>query len=597
MATAAAPPPHPVLSTPILCLSGLPSSVADEEIVEVLKDCLRLRLFLQRDEKDPSAPLSGKIEFETLDKAERAYATCNNQRLASGNTLVLSFTPPSSASPDPEPHATPRVIKQLPRTFSASELYALCRLFGPIHSATLLLSPSPAGPRFKGQALVTFYDEAHAREMQNGLHFAEVGGQNVAVQVWDAKRAGASKGPASLGAPMATPGEKVSRWAAATLQQQDLTPSKHSPYAGLGVSGAAPSASNLFIKNLPSIFSTSSLSALFSPYGALTSTSVALDPHTGVSKGFGFVAFERREDAQKALREVDGMEVSGRRVTVRVHERREARRERLERQFGARMEEVQKGMEGLSTGPTTPSSSPPRTSNPLPPLSLSDAPTTPPQPHADAESEHDRLVAAVGEVLGADVGKGKREEVVRLIEGLPRKDRRMCLFNSKVLRLKVGDALAILEEADGEERENEEMEAAKAPILKNDSTPVPASLPALAALPCSQILPLLPSLALSLPTLSAADLAPTHAFMDSLDGKAVSEVKQRLGERVFRVVKDVARAKGVKGAPRITIELLDSEPDLRALAVVVLHYKPVLEEKVVIVAKRLAGEEGKEDGR
>ncbi|GEM07649.1 poly(A) binding protein Crp79 [Rhodotorula toruloides] len=585
MATAAAPPPHPVLSTPILCLSGLPSSVADEEIVEVLKDCLRLRLFLQRDEKDPSAPLSGKIEFETLDKAERAYATCNNQRLASGNTLVLSFTPPSSASPDPEPHATPRVIKQLPRTFSASELYALCRLFGPIHSATLLLSPSPAGPRFKGQALVTFYDEAHAREMQNGLHFAEVGGQNVAVQVWDAKRAGASKGPASLGAPMATPGEKVSRWAAATLQQQDLTPSKHSPYAGLGVSGAAPSAReveqsgggreagtdprNLFIKNLPSIFSTSSLSALFSPYGALTSTSVALDPHTGVSKGFGFVAFERREDAQKALREVDGMEVSGRRVTVRVHERREARRERLERQFGARMEEVQKGMEGLSTGPTTPSSSPPRTSNPLPPLSLSDAPTTPPQPHADAESEHDRLVAAVGEVLGADVGKGKREEVVRLIEGLPRKDRRMCLFNSKVLRLKVGDALAILEEADGEERENEEMEAAKAPILKNDSTPVPASLPALAALPCSQILPLLPSLALSLPTLSAADLAPTHAFMDSLDGKA----------------------------PRITIELLDSEPDLRALAVVVLHYKPVLEEKVVIVAKRLAGEEGKEDGR
>lgn len=562
MATAAAaaamPPPHPHLSTPILYLSGVPSSVADEDIVEALRDCLRLRLFLKRDEADrtlvhslslrPSeltlvvragtaaAPLTGKVEFESLEKAECAYATCNGQRLSSGHTLALTLSPPSSSpsNPDPEPRATPRIIKQLPRTFTASQVFALCRPFGPIHSASLLLSPSPqatAGggpPRFKGQALVTFYDELDAVEMQNALHFAEVGGQNVAVQVWDAKRGAATKARASLGtlpttttaSPRLSPNEKVSRWAAAT-QQQHATPSKPSRYAGLGasspsslpstpmrrdVSNASSTASrwssdggvggggaasegggagtdpraflarrlstsppgnkrqtdlptyhdaarapgNLFIKNLDASFSTADLRALFVPFGALTSASVALDPARGkASKGFGFVAFERREDAERARREVDGRAVRGKRVVVRVHERKEVRRERLERAFAAAagagagpVDEVRAGVEGLSTGvrsrllpdstlakdtdlclvrhkqPTTPSSSP-RAFKPVSPLSPADSPPSSRStaPASGEQSEHDRLVAAVGDVLGAGESE-KRDEVVRLIEGV-----------------------------------------------------------------------------------------------------------------------------------------------------------------------------------
>ncbi|BGP31618.1 hypothetical protein JCM10296v2_003390 [Rhodotorula toruloides] len=639
MATAASPappPPHPILSSPILFLSGLPSSVADEKIVEALQDCLRLRLFLQRDEGDPSAPLSGKIEFETLDKAERAYATCNNQRLSSGHTLALSLSPPSTSS-DPEPQATPRIIKHLPTPFSASHLFTLCRPFGPLYSCALLLAPSPTGgaPRFKGQALVTYYDEHHAEEMQRGLHFAEVAGQSVAVQVWDAKRAAAGRGRGSLGAtpsPGLSPNEKVSRWAAATRSEQQETPSKYSRYAGLAASspstpstpmrrdvsnagstvsrwsseagetvqaggaGTGSDPRNLFIKNLDPSLPASSLHALFSPFGALSSTSLALDPLTQRSKGFGFVSFEKVEDARRALEGVDGMQVGGRRVTVRVHERREVRRERLEREFAAKekagggkgVEEVQRGMEGLSTGPTTPSSSSPRAFKPVSPFSPSDAPSTPPQPpsqtKSNEESEHDRLVRAVGEVLGDEVGAEKRAEVVRLIEGLPKKDRKMCLFNSEVLRVKVGDALEILEDDEGDEGEKGE-----APMPTNDPATPPMTLPALALLPCSQILPLLPSLShLSLPTPSPSSLSETHAFMDSLEGRGMSEVKQKLGEKVFRVVKECAMERGVKGAPRITITLLDSEPDLRALAVVALHYREVLAEKVVLVAARLA---------
>lgn len=46
---AAPPPPHPYLVRPELFVSGLTSEVEDVEIVKVLKDCLRVRLQLERD--------------------------------------------------------------------------------------------------------------------------------------------------------------------------------------------------------------------------------------------------------------------------------------------------------------------------------------------------------------------------------------------------------------------------------------------------------------------------------------------------------------------------------------------------------------------
>ncbi|BGP55152.1 hypothetical protein JCM8202v2_002749 [Rhodotorula sphaerocarpa] len=74
--------------------------------------------------------------------------------------------------------------------------------------------------------------------------------------------------------------------------------------------------------------------------------------------------------------------------------------------------------------------------------------------------------------------------------------------------------------------------------------------------------------------------------MNSLEGKPPSVVKQKLGEQLFKVVKEVAKDLGVKGAPRITIELLDGE-DLRALAEL-MHCPAVLREKVALVGERLA---------
>lgn len=48
------------------------------------------------------------------------------------------------------------------------------------------------------------------------------------------------------------------------------------------------------------------LMELFSPFGAVTRAYVAIDQTTRMSRGFGFVNFASREDAQRAINKLDG---------------------------------------------------------------------------------------------------------------------------------------------------------------------------------------------------------------------------------------------------------------------------------------------------
>ncbi|GAA6039867.1 hypothetical protein JCM8097_006770 [Rhodosporidiobolus ruineniae] len=698
-------PPNPHLSSPILFCSGFSSSTADEALVDALKDCLRCRLSIDRSSTNPAAPASGKIEFESLYKAELAYATCNHQRLSSSSTLELALSP-SGPSSDPSPAATPRLIKQLPLSTTAASLFALCRPFGPVHSLALLLAPVPphaptgSQPRFKGHALVTYYTEADAHKMHEGLHFAEIGGQNVAVSLWDEKRGeraaaeGGRRSDASVSAystpgrsprqvqngfdpaaaaasPGASPSLRTSRWAADQSASPAAAPSTPSRYAGLGlgvglsagarefspgtkseamgrsVSGAsqwsvgsaggdAPSTPtsgavdpcNLFIKSLPSSLLSPHLHALFSPFGQIVSARVMADPSTGASREFGFVSFTTPDAAESARRGMDGQWVwlgpgeageeevkvgeeargreGARRVTVRVHERKEARQARLS-EGGVR--EIEKGVAGLSAASTpdrpspashspsasrwaSPSSAAPAANGAVAPAPHSPStPVSPPSPAEDApldskKSEHERLLEGVRKVLSAKGREEETDEVVGLIESLPKKERAMCLFNPSVLAQKVDEALAIVSVSSDEE----DTPAAPAPPVPSSTAPTtvaPLSLDDLAALPSSAVLSSLRSAPSS--ALPAGVSAPnpaqereTTAFMDALEGKPVHEVKQKLGERVFKALKK----EGVKGAPRITIDLLDSEPDLRALAHLV-EVPVMLKAKAEAVAARL----------
>ena len=67
--------------------------------------------------------------------------------------------------------------------------------------------------------------------------------------------------------------------------------------------------------NLPFRYDSGELESLFSPYGAVQSAAVITDRDTGRSRGFGFVEMAD-DDARRAIEELNGKDIDGRRLTV-----------------------------------------------------------------------------------------------------------------------------------------------------------------------------------------------------------------------------------------------------------------------------------------
>ncbi|EJC98246.1 uncharacterized protein FOMMEDRAFT_171180 [Fomitiporia mediterranea MF3/22] len=262
---------------------------------------------------------------------------------------------------------------------------------------------------------------------------------------------------------------------------------------------------------------------------------------------------------------------------------------------------------------SSPLSTPPRTSSPA-----SNA-----IPGGGGASERERLRAAVGRI---EPDSDRAAAITELLMSLSKRERAMCLFNVEVLRGKVADAKLVLDSDDGDVEEPSAVTAPVTPARKStassaleDSPQTPAlssRAPSAAASPAAPLTP--PSKSVTgtlsaLPTsvdklaqlpaakiieivrdnstaealgLSKADpliIKATDEFVDSLREMPVPKQKQQLGDKLFRVVKGF----GIKGAPKVTIALLDQE-ELRPLAHLMNSYPPVLKEKALLAQAALS---------
>lgn len=68
------------------------------------------------------------------------------------------------------------------------------------------------------------------------------------------------------------------------------------------------------------------LERLFAEQGKVVSATVIKDRYTGQSKGFGFVEMEDLKEAQNAIKNLNGKEVSGRAIMVNQARPQEDRR-------------------------------------------------------------------------------------------------------------------------------------------------------------------------------------------------------------------------------------------------------------------------------
>lgn len=98
---------------------------------------------------------------------------------------------------------------------------------------------------------------------------------------------------------------------------------------------------NVFIKNFgESIETEEKLIEMFEKFGSITSAVIMRD-NDGKSKGFGFVAFEDHEAADKAVDEYNGFEIDGRKITVCRAQKKNERAMELKSKFDAqKMERI-----------------------------------------------------------------------------------------------------------------------------------------------------------------------------------------------------------------------------------------------------------------
>ncbi|KDQ09039.1 hypothetical protein BOTBODRAFT_37417 [Botryobasidium botryosum FD-172 SS1] len=371
------PLPHPYLVEPLLYVTGLAPEVSDADLARALEYCTPFRPNILRD--GSGAPVNGTIEFKTLESAEKALATLHGRLLLPPSppaVLYLSpFAPTNPPTPMPPPLALPRLVKHLPEVFTDSALYELFRPFGPLASVR-----NQAGFG-KGVGVVEFWREDDARQAESAMHCAEVGEQNIAVQIYQPRRAPGNadfntsappfvpsgamimnpyspphsphspplgpthmhalgRGPppphnyspprSNYGPPSRSPSQNSS-FVHGPGQQVQYAPASG---PGSGSHSGLIDPCNLFCKNLDPAIDSNDLFTHFRPFGQIVSARV-MRTESGQSRGFGFVSYQTPDQAAHAMHSMNGTLLGTKHVVVRLHEPKVLRQEKLAHRFSS----------------------------------------------------------------------------------------------------------------------------------------------------------------------------------------------------------------------------------------------------------------------
>lgn len=80
----------------------------------------------------------------------------------------------------------------------------------------------------------------------------------------------------------------------------------------------------IFVANFPFQLTQEALEDLFQPHGEVVSAKIATDRETGRSRGFGFVEMASANEALAAIEKLNGLDMDGRPLAVRIAEERKS---------------------------------------------------------------------------------------------------------------------------------------------------------------------------------------------------------------------------------------------------------------------------------
>ena len=81
----------------------------------------------------------------------------------------------------------------------------------------------------------------------------------------------------------------------------------------------------LYVGNLPFSMTEASLTETFTPFGSVSRATLVTDRETGRARGFAFVEMGSADEAQAAIKGLDGSSLDGRQIQVNVAKPREDR--------------------------------------------------------------------------------------------------------------------------------------------------------------------------------------------------------------------------------------------------------------------------------
>ena len=91
---------------------------------------------------------------------------------------------------------------------------------------------------------------------------------------------------------------------------------------------------NLFVTGLSGTLNEDDVRRMFEKYGEVTSCAIMKDPHSGESRGFGFVEMATTEQADAARENLQGENVGGRTLSIERARRARPRTPTPGRYFG-----------------------------------------------------------------------------------------------------------------------------------------------------------------------------------------------------------------------------------------------------------------------
>lgn len=112
----------------------------------------------------------------------------------------------------------------------------------------------------------------------------------------------------------------------------NLNPSKEIPFKSLGNLRKNTGHTTIYVGNLSYKRTNESIKALFQKYGGVSYANIIFDKNTAKSKGFGFVQMKSSSAANKAISELNGLELDGRilKVSIAIESQIESKNENQE---------------------------------------------------------------------------------------------------------------------------------------------------------------------------------------------------------------------------------------------------------------------------